>query len=57
MPLEAATYVILAIYQLLETILRGDLAIDRMHLEFNEMSSNAAIYTIIAIYQIFETTL
>ena len=34
MPFEAATYIIIAIYQLFETTLRESLAADRMHFEF-----------------------
>ena len=64
-PLGAATYVIIAIYQLFEMISRGGLVIDRMHLGFSERfsfkhlylnnASDAAIYIIIAIYQLFKT--
>ena len=65
MPFEAATYIIIAIYQLSETILCENLAVDRIHLESNDKVSSkhlylnnapkATIYIIITIYQLFET--
>ena len=40
MPSETATYIIIAIYQLFETILRGDFVIGRMHFEAFSFNRN-----------------
>ena len=44
MPFKAAIYIILVIYQLLETTSREGLAVDRMHLELNKRFSFKHLY-------------